>query len=342
LILHRPFRENAAGAPAAGAVRSPQGISMTALRNLVLVHQPGRQDRADFETIASKVHDLTDDIEAFVASNEIRSSFTRKKAAERPTLVFSPGQLDAFQPLRGKIYAGQPIPKLEQMARMAAAGLPVPAFAEITPDLVLSERAFGSHVVVKPGYSLASRGQDITLMRREMVRYRSPDQFAADHPGRYGPMFVQRFIDTGPLVSHYRVLTLFGKPLFAYRNSSLVARAPLDASDDVLAKTAVKARRRANAKSELIEEADVLALAGRTYAALREIPLHGVDIVREHGSGTLFVLEVNPGGNTWVFSKGESTARLQRALGVDRLTDQFDALTTAAKVLIERTRAEAE
>jgi len=155
---------------------------MTALRNLVLVHQPGCQDRADFETIARKVQELADDIEAFVASNEIPSSFTRKKAAARPTLVFSPGNLDAFRPLRGKIYAGQPIPKLEQMARMAAAGLPVPAFAEITPNLVLSEQAFGSHVVMKPGHSLSSHGQDITLMRRETVRYRPPDQFPPDHP----------------------------------------------------------------------------------------------------------------------------------------------------------------
>ena len=36
------------------------------------------------------------------------------------------------------------------------------------------------------------------------------------------------------------------------------------------------------------------------------------------------------------------TERLKKALGVDRLTDQFDAFTTAAKVLIERTRREAE
>jgi hypothetical protein len=316
---------------------------MTALRNLVLVHQPGRQDRADFETIARKVHELTDDIEAFVASNEIRSSVTRKKAAERPTLVFSPGHLDAFRPVRGKIYAGHPIPKLEQMARMAAAGLPVPAFAEITPDLVLSEQAFGSHVVVKPGYSLSSHGDDITLMRRETVRYRAREQYPPDHAGWYGPMFVQRFIDTGPLVNHYRVLTLFGRPLLAYRNMSLVERPPLDAGDDVLTKVAVKARRSASAaKTELVHEPDVLALASRTYAALREIPLHGVDIIREHGSGKLFVLEVNPGGNTWIFSKGLTTARLQKALGTDRLTDQFDAFTTAAKVLIERTRAEAE
>jgi hypothetical protein len=316
---------------------------MTAERNLVLVHQPGCQDRADFEAIARTVQELAGDIEPFVASNEIPSSVTRKKAAQRPALIFSPGILDAFRPLRGKIYAGAPIPKLEQMARFAAAGLPVPAFAEITPDLVLSEQVFGSHVVVKPGHSEASHGQGITLMRRDAARYRPPESYPPGHPGRLGSMFVQRFVDTGPLVNHYRVLTLFGTPLFAYHNTSLVERAPLDSADDVLAKVAVKARRQAGAaKTELTQEPAVLALASRTYGALREIPLHGVDIIREHGSGKLFVLEVNPGGNTWIFSKGEITTRLKKALGTDRLTDQLDAFTTAAKVLIERTRAEAE
>ena len=36
------------------------------------------------------------------------------------------------------------------------------------------------------------------------------------------------------------------------------------------------------------------------------------------------------------------TTRLKTALGVERLTDQFDAFKTAAKVLVARTRAEAE
>jgi hypothetical protein len=36
------------------------------------------------------------------------------------------------------------------------------------------------------------------------------------------------------------------------------------------------------------------------------------------------------------------TERLKTALGVARLTDQFDAFAVAAKVLIERARAEAE
>ena len=316
---------------------------MTAERHLILVHTPGYQAVADFYDIAQKVRAQAPDIEVFVASNTIPSSVTRRRASKLPTLIFSPGNLLEFRPMRGKIYAGSPIPKLEQIARFKAAGLPVPASVEITPGVVLPKVLFGSHVVVKPGFSEASHGHHITLTRCEAVRFKPREAYPDDHPGRYGPMFAQRFIDTGPLVSHHRVLTLFGEPLLAFKTASQAARPSLDAPDNVLAAIAVKARRRDGPIArEATWDADILALARRAYGALPEIALQGIDIIREEATGKLFVLEANPGGNTWIFSKGGMTERLKTALGVERLTDQFDAFTAAAKVLIERTRREAE
>ena len=96
---------------------------MTVERHLVLVHTPGFQDVQDFDNIARKVQELAPDIEVFIASNDIPSSVTRRRAGRLPTLVFSPGKLLEFRPERGKIYAGSPIPKLEQIARFRASGL---------------------------------------------------------------------------------------------------------------------------------------------------------------------------------------------------------------------------
>jgi hypothetical protein len=316
---------------------------VTIERHLILVHTPGYQDVEDFNEIARKVQERAPNIEVFVASNNIRSSVTRRRASRLPTLIFSPGNLLEFSPARGKIYAGSPIPKLEQIARFRSAGLPVPATAEITPNAVLPEAEFGSHVVIKPGFSQASHGHHMTLMRREAVRFRPRETYPEDHPGRYGPMFAQQFVDTGPFVNHDRVLTLFGTPLLAFKTTATAPRPPLDSPDDVLSKMPVKARRRDGLIArELLWDADVLDLARRAYTALPEIPLQGIDIIRETGSGRLYVLEANPGGNTWIFSKGDMTTRLIKALGVGRLTDQFDAFTIAARVLIERTIAEAE
>jgi hypothetical protein len=321
-------------------------IAMSVERHLILVHTFGDQEIADFQDIAHRVRQLAPDIEVFIAENDLPCSVTRRQAAKRPTLIFSPGKLLEFRPLRGKIYAGSPIPKLEQVARFKAAGVPVPESVEITSDLVLREDVFGSHVVVKPGFSLASNGKDMTLMRREAVRFQPREAYPPDHPGRHGSMYAQRFVDTGPFVNHYRVLTFFGEALLAFKTTSEVARLSLDSPDDVLATMMVKATRKTGPiKRELFRDPDVLAIAQRTYAALPEIPLQAVDMVKGANSGRLFALEANPGGNTWIFSKsssGESGARLTQALSVERLTDQFDAFAVVAKALVDRTRAEAE
>jgi glutathione synthase/RimK-type ligase-like ATP-grasp enzyme len=320
-----------------------KSISMTIERNLILVHTHGYQDAGDFQEIARNIQELAPDIEVFIASNDIPSSATRRRASTRPTLVFSPGNLLEFRPIRGKVYAGSAIPKLEQLARFKAAGLPVPEFVEITPDAALPAAVFGPVVVIKPGFSEASHGHHMTLMHREAVRFVARESYAQDHPGRYGPMFAQRFIDTGPFINHHRVLTLFGVPLLAFKTISQVARPSLDSPDDILGKVAIKARRRDGPVGrEFTSDPDILDLGRRTYSALPEMALQGVDIIREEKSGKLYVLESNPGGNTWIFSKGEMTTRLKAALGVERLSDQFDAFKTAAKVLIERTREEAE
>lgn len=317
-------------------------------RHLILVHTPGDQDVRDFQDIGQRVAELGPEIEVFIATNDLPCSVTRRRASTRPTLVFSPGQLLQFRPARGKVYAGSPIPKLEQVARFKAAGVPTPESVEITPDAVLPEVSFGSHVVIKPDHSLTSSGADMTLMRREAVRFRPRETYPENHPGRYGPMYAQRFIDTGLFINHYRVLTLFGEPLLAFKTTAQVERPPLDAPDDVLAAFPVKATRRSGRplRRELFQDAEIFAIAKRTYLALPEIPLQAVDIVKAADTGELFVLEANPGGNTWIFSKrsgsGLSTATLIEALGVERLTDQFDAFTTVARLLAERTRAEAQ
>jgi hypothetical protein len=136
---------------------------MSAERNLILVHTPGYQDVEDFQAIATIVHELAPDIEVFIANNNIPASVTRRRAGQRPTFIFSPGNLLTFRPLRGKVYAGSPIPKIEQIKRFQAAGLPVPPTAEISRNLELPEEKFGALVVLKPGFSESSRGQTALL-----------------------------------------------------------------------------------------------------------------------------------------------------------------------------------
>jgi hypothetical protein len=306
-------------------------------RNLVLVHSAGWQDRADFVAIKALVEARAPDIEVFIAANDIRSSVTRKQASRRPTLVFSPIRLLAFQPLRGKVYAGTPMSKLDEMRQLAGAGLPVPRFEPIEPATRLSRDTYGPLVVIKPSYMLASWGQGVELRRTETVRYRGPDEFPDWHPGRHAPMIAQKFVDCGfPMTC--RVLACFGRPVFTYCRESTRPLALPDHKDEFEQSEFMPSP--PDRRAYVSRDPDILALAAQAFAAMPHVALQACDILRAK-SGELFLLEVNPGGGTWMFSSPNAHV-YKEGLGVDDLTAEFDAFRVIADALIERTRAEAE
>jgi hypothetical protein len=307
-------------------------------KNLVLVHSNRWQDRADFEIIKDNVEALAPDIAVFIASNDIPSSMTRKRAASRPTLIFSPIRLLSFKPARGKLYAGAPMSKIDEMRRLAAAGLPIPSFEVIKPNTQLSPDNYGPFVLVKPSYSFASFGQGMELCRTSGLRYRAPAEFPEWHPGRQAPMFAQKFIDCGYPMS-CRVLTIFGEPIFTYCRQSTK---PLNLDP---AKDLFEQHEYLPAPPDRItfttREPDLLKLAAAAYRAMPEVALQACDIVREKVTGRLYLLEVNPGGGTWMFSS-ETCGSYKESLGISDLAAEFDAFRTIARVLVERTRAEAQ
>jgi hypothetical protein len=313
-------------------------------RHLVVVHQPGWQAIEDWYEIAEKVARIDPRIAVIVASATVADDAVARFAASRPTLVVSAGPLGVFRPLRGKVYFGRPIHKFEQLKRLAEAGVRVPRSVMLGPDTVLDPAEWGEFVVLKPtDIGSSSQGDGIGLMRTTRVKYRAREDYPEGHPGRLGPMVVQRFIDTGPHITAYRVLTLFGRPLYCQMVRAVQPRPDLTAENAVIEAATVASQAIARDRL-LVYEADVIAAAAAAYRALPEAPLQGCDIIREAGTDRVYVLEVNPGGNTWHFSS--SFLAGQRAeLGPQferqrRL--QLDAFGTAAQVLAERTLAEAE
>jgi hypothetical protein len=154
-------------------------------------------------------------------------------------------------------------------------------------------------------------------------------------------VFLQRFVDTGVHPSHYRVFTIFGRPVLAYKNMLTSPRGSLAVSDDELSRITIRARRGTGRRKTLCEEADVLALARDAWQVVPEVPYQACDIVRDAATGAVYLLEINPGGNTWIFSRPNTPKVIEELGGID-LKSQFRAFDTIADVLIERTRAEAE
>jgi hypothetical protein len=310
-------------------------------RNLITVHYPRALDPRDFEAIKEKIEARAPDIQVFIVQDGHLSLATKKKAAALPTLVFAPIMLQRFRPARGKIYCGRPIGKVEQMRRLDAAGIPVPEWMLLTPGTNLDAKEWGSHVIVKPSaYGVASMGLGVEVRRTEDITYRDPRDYPKGHPGRWGPMIVQKYIDTGQEIQGRRLATLFGRVLYAYAASTIESNRSLSQTDDpeqfkfsgVLGEKITR---------EFVYDEHLLALGGKIHACFPEVPLQSIDVVRDKTTGKLFVLEINPGGNTWHFSSS-SAERIRNSLGGVRLEDQFQAFDVAAEVLIEMTRAEAE
>ncbi len=81
------------------------------------------------------------------------------------------------------------------MKALREAGVNVPEFVEIVPDMGLVPEAFGEVVLVKSSGLGASNDKGMELRRASDVRFRAPESYPDDHPGRHGPMFAQRFIE---------------------------------------------------------------------------------------------------------------------------------------------------
>lgn len=310
-------------------------------RNLIIVHTPEQQRISDWLTVAEKINARAPDIRVRIVDNGRRNRLMHLWQRLRPTFIFSASPLLSYRPKRGTVYRGiasRIITKEVEIARMREAGLPVPETVAFTPGLRLSGAPWEPYVIVKP--YRGKQGRMIRLVRTE------------DLPHRHGeltrdgtvPMLVQQFVDHVDGQGRpcgYRVLTLFGHELFATLKFWTTPRESLEqiASDP----KGVIASNASTAKKDrcLTFEEDVLALARATTRAFPEIPVLGVDIIRETGTGKLYITETNPSGYVWHFSSVYGEKIFPPDFRASMYA-QFNALDRIADILIEKTRAEAK
>jgi hypothetical protein len=327
-----------------GQVARPQPL-VGIRRHLVIAYRPGWQSLEDLNTMAGYVRDIDPTIRTFLVPTTHRNPITRREVATKPTLVVSNGRMTTFRPVRGKVYQGWPIPKIEEVRRLQLAGLPVPRTEILTPELKLDPADWGEFVIVKPtDIATSSHGLGIKLMRTSRVRYIAPRDYPQGHPGRLGPMLVQQFIDTGERLTTYRLLMFFGEPLYVQLNIGAGgSKASVDDEDAKIESSNIALQAADTREAYIVDAPDVVALGRAIHAAVPEIPLKGCDFLREAGTGKLYLIELNAGGNTWHFSSAYGQ-KLRDYLGPEferQRRTQFDALRTAARVMAEMTNAEA-
>ena len=310
---------------------------MPADRNLLILHTPGAQDLSDWRSVKKKITALAPDIEVRIGENGKPDPVTSQWQITRPSLVFSPIGLHRYALDGGKVYDGRDLDKLVEIQRLKMAGVSVPRTLELLPGLAPSPEVWGEYLIAKPLGGSFGRGIRLIKTRELASQYQSLTNLGRDR------VMVQQYIDQVDTDGHlvdWRVLTIFGRPLFCERRTVNTKRPPLD--DVVRDPAAIIAANdtRNEIDRAIIVDDGVLALAARACAALGEVPVLGIDIARDVNTGGVYVFECNPGGNTWHLSSeiGKFTrhGRHRRAL-----YNQFGALDVVAEALIEKTRVEA-
>jgi hypothetical protein len=324
-------------------------------RNLILIHR-GPEYEQDFKEIARKVTAIDKDITVYSVADSAMAQLP-SLAWLWPTLVVAFTPTYRLHVKRGTILKNSQIEKVAQYEIFRKGGIAVPYMLPFRFGMMLDPLLFGDFVVIKPmDLNLTSQGVGTQLFRRHRLERMEPRDFPLDHPihkARDGYL-VQKFIDTGPHPNYQRIQTIFGNVMYCWRTALTDERTSLDAADTEIERAVIDIKGTGGKARQLVKEPDVERLAARVHAQFPEIPILGCDVIREVATQSLYVLECNPGGNTWhISSKIGEESRLDfgnvkangitraNQLGRRKLIEQYGAFDVAAKTLVEKTRSHA-
>lgn len=312
-------------------------------RNLILIHRGPEYER-DFDEIAATVNAIDKDITVYHLPASLRVELP-VSAWQYPTLTVALTSQFKLPIRRGPIFKAEAYQKLTQQEIFWKNGIPTPPAARFSIGLKLDPILFGEFVVLKTiDLTQTSKGNGVFLFRRRRLDALSPSNIAGIPKvlRRGGTFIVQKFIDTGSFPNHFRVQTFFGEVIYSWKQVLENRRPSLDSPDDVL-EAAVVASQGGDRSFRLNYDSDVLELARQVHKCFPNIPMLGVDIVRDCNSERLYVLECNAGGNTWHFSSamGE-TLRLKLSNGSSEsgrqmLMEQFNAFDLVSRALVYQT-----
>jgi hypothetical protein len=314
-------------------------------KNLILVANPRAMDWRDFHEISQIVMRENPRIHPIVVSTEQESTVVPDPLWQRPSLTVSFGDTGKFKPRRGVVLRNRTIHKYQQYVQFRLAGVDTPRTANFNASHEYTATDWGEFCILKPSdLGKMGKGGSVRLQRTVRLPAFDPARYPEEHVFRNSRLLVQSFIDTGAHPVNWRVLTLLGEPLYCFRSTCPVARPPLDSPDDVI-ESAVIEPKHPDAKQifayqdmrRFEADAAVMAFAREVYRAFPRIPLQGCDIVREEATGKLYILEINPGGNTWHFSSPIFARQRELLGGKEVFTRQLDAFGAAARILARRT-----
>ena len=304
-------------------------------RVLNLITNPVVNSEADFAELGLWIAEASTETAVFVLPDAADAD-THAQIPDLPTLTVSPAPVRRLRPRRGPLLQGQHVAKSVEYRALDAIGIPVPRWSRLLPGKPPALEGLGAYVVTKPDFG--ARGADVRLERREQARWTPPrTELAEQFGGPFNPRVAQQFVYTGAWPRSHRVATLFGRALFAFKVEADHARQPLPDRAAFNGQSIVASGR--GCTFELWDDPQIVSLAERAHAAFPNVPLLGVDILRDADSGELFVVELNSLGYTWHFSSSWREPQAEFGRGLDaQFNGRRRAAAVLAKVCEERAR----
>ena len=305
---------------------------------LIISRTGGRYDPGDFEHIGNLVAKKAPDIHVLVVDAKASADQVPEEVWQHPTLTIAFQHMRGFKPRRGHLMFARPIEKLDQADFLNRMGVEVPHSTIYDPGMSLPAEMWGDLVILKPSdLRLTSHG-GVTLYRREKLERMRLEDFPAEHLIHKSPMIVQRYVYTGTQPDKYRALTFCGEPLYV-QYAILTQAVPNPTASDAEIEAAVVSTGAGERMYYHGDYPEILEFARRAASAFPGRPLLGIDIIKDHKTGKLYVLEVNAGGNVWHFSSRMWAERRRTLPEIGRqMREQLGAFETAANTLIRTTR----
>jgi glutathione synthase/RimK-type ligase-like ATP-grasp enzyme len=251
----------------------------------------------------------------------------------KPTAVIGVRPIEKFKPSWATIWQQHWLDKEQEYRRLDAKGVPVPRWVSVregeTPDLT----GFSEMVLMKPAASC--KGAMVRIVKKEKAYWRPLYIEALGKTS--GSVIFQEYIHSGPWPTTYRVGTVFGEPFYGWRVEADNSRVPIEykgklESEAVTGRSFVSSSKGCRYFDE--RPKDVLELARAAHAAFWDMPVLGIDMVRDANTGKLYVLEVNASGGAFHINN-KST----RGIGID-VPKQFGGARAVARGIFKRLQAE--
>jgi hypothetical protein len=205
-------------------------------------------------------------------------------------------------------------------------------------DLPFEE--WGEFCILKPAdLSVTSSGRGICLYRRNRLEKLTLQVLPMDHYARKGQMVVQAFVNSGPRFRVYRCLTLFGEVIYQNISEDPEPHPSLDSADEVI-EGLLPEPNRSRSTPRIDTDPEVMAFGSSVHRAFPDVPLLGIDILRDTETGQLYAIEVNAGGNVWHLSSPRTQAS-RSITKVQQYLKTFQSYDKAALALIRAARRHA-